>query len=107
MHENQAEGGSGGATAPGIRTTRLVERALRESWPIPEDLRPLLVRRLAHIVESDNSSPREVTSAAKAILSASKINLDAVGVAISAEQHEELTERLEKLEQQINSERRP
>jgi hypothetical protein len=74
----QTLGGSGGTTrtiAPGIRTTRLVKRALDEHWPIPKKLRPIVIRRLAEVIEDTGSSPREVTSAAKALLSASKINL--------------------------------
>ena len=35
---SQDEGGLGGSNGPNIRDTRLVEKALRESWPIPEAL---------------------------------------------------------------------
>lgn len=89
----------GGSRVQRMHDTRLMERALAERWPIPDDLRPTLVRRLAYIMTSDNSSPREITSAAKALLSASKINLDAVTAAIRAEEHEEIKDRIEKLEE--------
>jgi hypothetical protein len=91
----------GGSRVQRMHDTRLMERALRESWPIPDDLRPSLVRRLAYIMTSDNSSPREITSAAKALLSASKCNLDAVNVAMQADTHENITERLKELEKRM------
>jgi hypothetical protein len=95
---NQDEGGSGGTSAPGIRTTRLVERALRESWAIPDNLRGSLVRRLAKIMRDKSASPREITSAAKAILAASKINLESIATTMKAEEHEDLIQRIEELE---------
>jgi hypothetical protein len=83
----QPEGGLGGTTGRAIRDTRLVERALAERWPIPKSLRGPLIDRLAGIVQDPASSPREATSAAKAILSASKINLDVVSAIIKASVH--------------------
>jgi hypothetical protein len=91
---SQPEGGSGGPNAPGIRTTRLIERALRERWPIPKSLRKPLIERLAEIVQGTGSSPREVTSAAKAILAASKINLEAIAATNRAREHEGLIRHL-------------
>jgi hypothetical protein len=61
-----------------------VERALRERWPIPKALRGPLIDRLAGIVQDPEASPREATSAARAILSASKINLEVVTAIIKA-----------------------
>ena len=100
---SQPEGGLGGnlRTGRGIRDTRLVERALRERWPIPKAIRKPLIERLNEIVQDTDSSPREVTSAAKAILSASKINLDGITSAIKAREHEELVQRVEELEQRV------
>ncbi len=97
---SQPEGGLGGNFVPGrgIRDTRLVERALRERWPIPKAIRKPLVERLAEIVEDTASSPREVISAAKAILSASKLNLETITATIKAREHEELIERVAELE---------
>ena len=102
---SQSQGGSGGTNAPGIRTTRLVERALRERWPIPKALRKPLIERLVEIVQDTGSTPREVTSAAKAILYASKLNLETITATIKAQEHEELVERLEELEQRVGSQK--
>ncbi len=97
-------GGSqgGGTRRQRMSDTLLVERAIAEAWPIPADLRPLLIRRLAHIVTSDNSSPREQTSAAKALLAASKINLESIATVIRAEEHEQLVEDVEYLKRKMN-----
>src|SRR5262245_50931393 len=91
-------GGLGGESGRGIRDTRLVERALREHWPIPEESRGPLVRRLLGIVLDREASPREVTSAARAILAASKLNLESVAATMRAQEHEELIARVEELE---------
>jgi hypothetical protein len=85
-------------SAPGMRTTRLIERALRERWPIPRTMRKPLIERLNEVVQDTASSPREVTSAAKAILQASKINLETITAAMKAQEHEELLERIRELE---------
>ena len=45
-----SQGGLGGNTGRGIRDARLVERALRERWPISKALRGPLIDRLAGIV---------------------------------------------------------
>jgi hypothetical protein len=95
---SQTEGGSGGPTAPGIRTTRLVSRAIRERWPIPQALRGPLIERLAKVVLDPAASPREVVSAARAILTASKINLEGIAATIEAEEHDELAARLQEAE---------
>jgi hypothetical protein len=76
----------------------LVERALRENWPIPDELRPALISRMSRILRSKKSGAREATSAAKAILSASKLNLESITAAIKAEEHEQLVGRVERLE---------
>ena len=98
----------GGNLGPGrgIRDTRLVERALRERWPIPKAIRKPLIERLAEIVADTASSPREVISAARAILSASKLNLETIAATIKAREHEELIERLEELERRVEPEGR-
>ena len=59
-----------------IRDTRLMERALRERWPIPQELRERIVLNLIAIVANKNLSPRERTSAAKALLHADALNVE-------------------------------
>jgi len=78
-----------------------VERALRERWRIPKAMRGILIDRLGRILEDAGAAPREVTSAAKAILSASKINLENVSVAVKALEHLELEERMTEIERTI------
>jgi hypothetical protein len=102
---SQPEGGLGGNLRPGrgARDTRLMERALRERWPIPKAIRKPLIDRLYEIVEDTGSSPREVTSAAKAILAASKLNLESITATMKAQEREELIERLAELERRAES----
>jgi hypothetical protein len=88
----------GGSRTQRMKDCRLVERAIAESWPIPDKLRPRLIKRLARIMMDRDASPREATSAAKALLSASKINLESIATAMKAQEHEELVERIEELE---------
>jgi hypothetical protein len=71
---------------------RLAERALRESWPVPAELRPELVRILAELARSADASPRERTSAIKALLQASRLNLEALKVAMAADYQDVLAE---------------
>ena len=47
-----------GTRSERMKDTRLVERALAESWPIPDSLRPRLVKYLAKILTDKTSSPR-------------------------------------------------
>ena len=92
------QGGLGGTSGRGARDTRLVARALAERWPIPRALRGPLIDRMARIVTDPDASPREATAAARAILSASKINVDLIGATIKAHEHEDLADRLAALE---------
>ncbi len=71
-----SQGGSGGRCTRSTRQTRLMERALREGWRVRKGMRGTLIDRLGRIRDDAGSGPREVTSAAKAIRSASKINKD-------------------------------
>jgi hypothetical protein len=77
-------------------------RALRERWPIPGALRGPLIARLATIAQDPQASRREAIAAAKAILAASRINLEGIGITIKAHEYEELTGRVAALEQHGN-----
>jgi len=107
MNATEPPGGLGGTSGRGARDTRLVERAVRERWPIPKALRGPLIERLAGIVQDPEASPREATAAARAILTASKINLDGIAATIKAREHDELTARLDALEERIDEQRFP
>jgi hypothetical protein len=60
---------------------RLFCRALREGWDIPVEQRPAVIQRLVELVTSQESSPREATAAARALLQAARMQLDTVKVA--------------------------
>jgi hypothetical protein len=103
--ENDGEkpGGLGGHSGPsGVRDTRLLERALREDWPIPEAIRRPLMVRLARIALDKSSSPRNAIAAARAILAASKNNLASIPIAIAAELHQETLDRISELEKKLD-----
>lgn len=56
--------------------TRLVERAIREQWPIPDKYRAPLIRRQIRIALHRKASPREATLAFKAVLAANAQNME-------------------------------
>jgi len=74
---------------------------MRERWPIPPALRTSLVNELGKIVQDSHAGNRDVISAAKALLSASKINLQSVSVTIKARNEEELEVRMTEIEREI------
>jgi hypothetical protein len=77
---------------------RLAERALREAWDVPADQRGPLIAKLIAIATGKDTPPREAVSAAKALLMASRINLETIRVSMSAREFEEILERMERLE---------
>jgi hypothetical protein len=87
--------------SPRVRDTRLLARALAEHWDIPGAIRRPLMIRLAKIALDRESSPRNAISAAKAILAASRNNIASIPIAIAAETHEELADRISELEKRI------
>lgn len=58
---------------------RLLETAIKDRWPIPEQYREALVRRLLHIALDPASKEREVLSATRCLLYADRINLGDLG----------------------------
>jgi hypothetical protein len=59
-----------------IRETRLWEKALKERWPIPEAMRGVIVKSLGKILVDAESSPREKTAAARALMAADQQNIE-------------------------------
>ena len=59
-----------------IRETRLWERALKERWPIPEAMRGVIIKSLGKILVDAESSPREKTAAARALMAADQQNIE-------------------------------
>jgi hypothetical protein len=54
----------------------MMAKALIQRWPISVDAKAQIIERLVDIVSDPSSSPREVTAAAKGLLSAEKQNQD-------------------------------
>lgn len=55
--------------------TRMIERAIRERWPISPAVRDAAVKRMATIAIDPNSSKREATSAFRSLVSADALNM--------------------------------
>jgi hypothetical protein len=69
-------GGKGGGSAlPQTSDTRLIEKAVRQRWNIPEALRTVLPGVMARIVASPEASDRNRIAAARVILTADQLNM--------------------------------
>jgi hypothetical protein len=75
-------GGCVSARRVSLETTRMIERAVRERWPIPDEARGKVVNRQVRIATSKRSSPREATSAARCLAAMDSQNLAAEHKAI-------------------------
>ena len=73
----------------GIRDTRMMARALRERWPIDDRQRELMMRVLMQIAADASNSPRERTSAIKALISADRNNIEQEKIQQAEEHHSE------------------
>lgn len=73
----------------GIRDTRIMARALRERWPIDDRQRELMMRVLMQIAADASNSPRERTSAIKALISADRNNIEQEKIQQAEEHHSE------------------
>ena len=62
---------------------------------------------MGEIVRDPLTGPQEVISAARAVLSASKINLDNISVAINAEEYTDLERRVTEVEQLYEKSKSP
>ena len=99
MATDDDAGGSGGECIqpqpqPTTRDIRLTERAIRESWDLPEVTRQAMLDRLGTLVSDPATKTRAFLAAAKTLTALSRINLSAVDVAIRAVVHEDLGRRL-------------
>lgn len=52
----------------------MMARALTQRWPIKPEYREAIIKRLLRVIADPQSSPREVTSAARALMSAESQN---------------------------------
>lgn len=78
---------------------RLLVRAIRERWAIPADKLPGVLNRAAEIAEGKHdATPRESTSAMKALASVEKLAMESVRLEMLIEERDELRRRLDALE---------
>jgi hypothetical protein len=84
---------------------QLAERALRHGWDVPEALKGPLIARLNELAMSTDPTigAREKISAAKALLLADKLGLEAIRTAIVADNHDGVVERLRAIERQLDA----
>jgi len=52
----------------------MMARALMQRWPVTPEYRTIIVKQLMKVIADPRSSPREKTSAAKALMSAEQQN---------------------------------
>jgi hypothetical protein len=98
---SESQGGRGEFWDGDFRNSdaRLVNRAMREGWPIPQALRRDVVMRVGRIVRSNEAAPRDITAAGRLLLSAGRSNLEGVRTSIQAQVHEDLCRRVKRIEQ--------
>ena len=75
-----------------IRDTRMMARALENNWPLTDEQRKAVMQVLLRITIDPACSPRERTSAAKALMAADKLNLEAAALQQGNEQHHDRRE---------------
>jgi hypothetical protein len=79
----------------------LLVRALQHGWKIPTEMREKVVAVLCEITSDPKARPRERTAAARALLQASRVELDAIRVAQEAH-YGDLAQRLRALEERAD-----
>jgi hypothetical protein len=95
----ETEGGSGGENVQiTTRDVRLTERAIRESWDLPEVTRQAMLARLGTLISDPTTKTRAFLAAAKTLIAVSRVNLSAVDVAIRAKAAEDFDQRLQAIE---------
>jgi hypothetical protein len=82
---------------PSREDARLLQRALKQGWDVPVALRSKIIEVLGGIVGDEVAKARERTAAARAVMSAARLELDAIRVAQGA-QYEDLVARMGALE---------
>lgn len=59
----------------GVRTTRMLERAIRQRWPITDEQRKAIMERQIDIATDGVAKRRERIAAAKTVIAADKLNM--------------------------------
>lgn len=80
------------------RRNRLMQRAVRERWPISKSLRASAMKCLHQIIDDTSVEPRDCTSAVRAALAASRLNHENVTVTIKASRHLDLERKLKEIQ---------
>jgi hypothetical protein len=86
---------------PSRSDSPLLIRALQHGWKIPAAMREKVVAVLCEITSDPKAKPRERTAAARALLQASRVDLDAIRAAQEA-QYGDLIQRLRALEERAD-----
>jgi hypothetical protein len=86
---------------PSRSDSPLLTRALQHGWKIPAEMREKVVAVLCEITSDPKAKPRERTAAARALLQASRVELDAIRTAQEA-QFGDLMHRLQALEERAD-----
>lgn len=60
----------------GVRTTRMLERAIRQRWPITDEQRQAIIDRQIAIASRKTGKAREQSIAAKTVAAFDKLNLE-------------------------------
>lgn len=59
----------------GMRDTRMMAKAITDRWPLSAEYRTSIIKVLMQIALNPSCSPRERTSAAKALIAADAVNM--------------------------------
>lgn len=77
QNDDDLRGGSGGDYTRGpTADTRILDRAIRERWPIPEEKRPIIAKTLAEIAANPRASHRNRAIAARILVSMDALNME-------------------------------
>lgn len=60
----------------GVRTTRLLNRAIKQRWPITDEQRQAIIERQIAIASRKNGKAREQSIAAKTVAAFDKLNIE-------------------------------
>jgi hypothetical protein len=86
----KGEGGSGGKNRHHLADQRLVESALKQSWPVSEKLKTKAMKRALQTLEDPDASPWAVSAATRTVLCSTQTNLQAIDTALRCRMQEEL-----------------
>ena len=75
----KTSGGWGQGTPTTNADLLLIRQAIREDWPVPDDVRRAIIEELFQEVDTDSSDVRRFLAIARVILAMVKANIDASG----------------------------